>query len=465
MPIPAEVALGAKIELARRNLWRYCNLKAPDFYKPDREYLKVLCNELQDFYFNPDERVMIVSAPPRHGKSRTASCFEEWVYGQNPAEKIMTGSYNEILSTTFSKQVRDTIQETKADPSRVVYSDIFPQLHIKSGDGARDRWSLEGQHSSFLATSPGGTSTGFGATLVVIDDLIKNAKEALNENNLDAQWTWFTDTMMSRTEEGFKIIIIMTRWASRDLAGRAKEHFESIGWPVRELVFKALQDDGTMLCSEVLSYGDYKAKMATASEEIASANYQQIPIDLKGCLYGKFKEYDSLPVDDKGNSIALGIYSYTDTADEGSDYLSSFAFELHQGGYAYIVDVMYTQEGMEVTEPGMADFLGRNKVNTARIESNNGGKAFARHVRQIAEQNGNYLTVIKWFFQSKNKRARILANSAWIMEHVLFPRGWRHRWPDLYRDLKAYQKAGKNAHDDAPDALTGVAETVYLLTR
>lgn len=455
----------ARIELARRSLWDYCQLKAPDFYKLDRQYLKDLCHEMQAFYFDPDARVMIVSAPPRHGKSRTAGCFEEWVYGQNPSEKIMTGSYNELLSTTFSKGVRGTIGEIRADANRTVYKDIFPNVNIKRGDGAMNLWTLEGQHSSYLATSPSGTATGFGATIEVIDDLIKNAEEALNENTKEKQWTWFTDTMLSRLEEGGKILIIMTRWASDDLAGRAKEHFESLGWPVKELVFKAMQDDGTMLCPEILSYETYKVKAAAMSEEIASANYQQIPIDLKGCLYGEFKEYDNLPVDDEGNSLALGSYSYTDTADDGADYLASFAFELHQGGYAYIVDVMYTQEGMDVTEPGMADFLSRNKVNTARIESNNGGKAFARHVKEITERNGNYSTVITWFFQNKNKQARIISNSAWIMEHVLFPRGWRHRWPELYRDLKKYQKSGKNAHDDGPDALTGVAETVYLLTR
>ena len=465
MPIPAEVALGAKVELARRDLWRYCNLKAPDFYKPNRQYLKDLCAELQAFYFDSDERVMIVSAPPRHGKSRTAGCFEEWVYGQNPSEKIMTGSYNETLSTTFSKQVRNTIQEVKADPLKPVYSDIFPGVVIKRGDGSMNLWALEGQHSSYLVTSPSGTATGFGASLIVIDDLIKSAEEALNENNLEKQWAWFTDTMLSRLEECGKILIIMTRWASGDLAGKAKELFTELGWPVREVVLKAVQDDGTMLCPEVLSYESYKVKAAAMSEEIASANYLQEPIDLKGCLYGEFKEYDSLPVDDKGNSIALGTYSYTDTADGGSDYLSSFAFELHQGGYVYIVDAMYTQDGMEITEPETAEFFGRNKVNTARIESNNGGKAFARHVKEIAERNGNYSTVITWCFQNKNKQARIISNSAWIMEHVLFPKGWRNKWPELYRDLKKYQKAGKNAHDDAPDALTGVAETVYLLMR
>lgn len=461
--IPKEVQTRAKIELARRNLFDYCNLKAPDFYKPNRQYLKDLCNELQAFYFDPDARVMIVSAPPRHGKSRTAGCFEEWAFGQNPKEKIITGSYNETLSITFSKQVRNTISEIKADPDRVVYSEIFPGVAIKRGDSAMNLWTLEGQHSSYLATSPSGTATGFGATLMVIDDLIKSAEEALNENNLEKQWSWFTDTMLSRLEEGGKILIIMTRWASGDLAGRATEYFDEQGIKVRTLTLKAVQDDGSMLCPEILSYESYKLKADAMSEEIASANYQQEPIDLKGRLYSVFKEYDDIPRDDKGQSLLQGIYAYVDTADTGNDYLAGGVFGKH-GSYAYMLDVIYTKESMEITEPETAKMLKDNEVNLARIESNNGGRAFARNVRRILEDEfHSYRTDVTWFTQSKNKAARILSNSAWIMEHVLWPHGWRYKWPELYKALTKYQKEGKNAHNDGPDMLTGVAETMYLL--
>ena len=118
----------------------------------------------------------------------------------------------------FSKNVRNDIQEEKADENRIVFSDIFPGVSIKRGDGAMNLWSLEGGYSNYLATSPTGTATGFGATLLIIDDLIKNAEEANNELTKEKHWTWFTDTMLSRLEEGGKIIIIMARWASDDLA-------------------------------------------------------------------------------------------------------------------------------------------------------------------------------------------------------------------------------------------------------
>ena len=146
--------------------------------------------------------------PPRHGKSRTIGCFVEWVLGQNQSEKIMTGSYNETLSTTFSKAVRNAIQEEKADKDKIIYSDIFPNVKIKQGDGAMNLWSLEGGYNNYLATSPSGTAIGFGASLLIIDDLIKNAEEAYNETVKEKHWEWFTNTMLSRLEEKGKIIIL-----------------------------------------------------------------------------------------------------------------------------------------------------------------------------------------------------------------------------------------------------------------
>ena len=448
----ADIIRGAQCELARREFFFYCHLKAPDFYKEDRKYLSDLCKAFQDFVQSDDE-VMVVNQPPRHGKSRTAGLLVEWVLGNDQSQKIMTGSYNETLSTMFSKNVRNDIMEKKAERNRIVFSDIFPDVRIKRGDGAMNLWSLEGGYNNYLATSPTGTATGFGASLLIIDDLIKNAEEANNELTKEKHWTWFTDTMLSRLEEGGKIIIIMTRWASDDLAGRALDHFKESGARIRHISMKALQDDGTMLCDEVLSRKSYEAKIRAMGADIASANYQQEPIDLKGRLYTSFKSYSGeLPQFKE-------IRNYTDTADTGDDYLCSIDYGVTFANEAYILDVLYTKEPMEVTEPATAKMLLKDEVNTAKIESNNGGRGFARNVERILrdELDSNF-TAIKWFTQSKNKQARIYSNSSWVMQHIYFPEDWRNRWPEYYDSMIRYQREGKNRHDDAQDATTGVAE-------
>ena len=445
---------GAKIELARREFFFYCNLKAPDFYKEDRQYLLDLCNGFQDFIESDDE-VLIVNEPPRHGKSRTAGLLVEWVLGKDQSQKIMTGSYNETLSTMFSKNVRNDIQEVKADESKVVFSDVFPGVRIKQGDGAMNLWSLEGGYNNYLATSPTGTATGFGASLLIIDDLIKNAEEANNELIKEKHWSWFTDTMLSRLEECGKIIIIMTRWASDDLAGRALQHFKEAGAKIRHICMKALINPETheMLCPEVLSYKSYQGKIKAMGADIASANYQQEPIDLKGKLYTAFKTYSGALPQFKE------IRNYTDTADTGDDYLCSINYGVTFANEAYILDVLYTKAPMEDTEPETAKMLYNGQVNVARIESNNGGRGFARNVKRILEQElGSNFTTIKWFTQSSNKDARIYSNSSWVMQHIYYPEDWRNRWPEYYDAMNKYQREGKNKHDDAPDATTGIAE-------
>lgn len=443
----------AKLELARRDFFDYCELMAPDFYKRSRQYLVQLANTLQEFVFNSPKKVLVISIPPRTGKSRTASLFAEWTFGKDPTKKIMTGSYNETLSTQFAKTVRNTIQTQKVEPFIPVFSDVFPDVKIKQGDAAMNMWSLEGQYSSYLATSPSGTATGFGCSLMIIDDVIKNAQEANNQLTKQSHYEWFTNTMLSRLEEGGKIIIIMTRWASDDLAGRIINHFQD---DAEIISLKALQDDGTMLCEDVLSRESYEEKKKLMSPDIFYANYQQEPIDLKGQLYTSFKTYDSLPQFEK-------IQSYTDTADTGSDYLCSIIYGIYQKE-AYILDVIYTNEPMEITEPLVAKHIFEYKVNQADIESNNGGRGFARQISHYLTNiyNTNH-TVIRPFHQSKNKQARILSNATWVMEHIYFPQNWHNKYPEFYKALTSYQREGKNLHDDAPDALTGVAEKVNVL--
>ena len=451
----ALIKLHAKIELARREFFFYCNLKAPDFYKSDRKYLVELCNDLQSFYESDEYDALIINEPPRHGKSRTASLLVEWILGKNQDEKIMTGSYNETLSTMFSKNVRNGIMETKADPIKPVYSDVFPNVRIKRGDGAMNLWSLEGGYNNYLATSPGGTATGFGASLLVVDDLIKSYEEACNEATKEKHWEWFTNTMLSRLEEGGKIIIIMTRWASDDLAGKALEELPESGYKIKHIKMKALQDDGTMLCEEVLSRKSFEAKKKVMGEDVVSANYQQEPIDLKGRLYTSFKTYDGeLPQ-------FKYIKNYTDTADTGNDYLCSINYGVTFQNEAYILNVLYTKEGMEVTEPAQAKMMFEDEVNIADIESNNGGRSYSRNVERIMrERYKTNKTVFRPFHQSKNKAARILSNSTWVMEHIYFPHNWKHRFPEYYETMMKYQKEGKNKHDDAPDATTGIAEKI-----
>jgi predicted phage terminase large subunit-like protein len=181
--------------------------------------------------------------------------------------------------------------------------------------------------------------------------------------------------------------------------------------------------------------------------------YQQNPKPVEGLMYeNPFKEYDVLPA-----TRIRRIRNYTDTADTGTDYLCSITYAETETGN-FILDVMYTQKAMEYTEPKTAEMLTRHRVELSIVESNNGGRGFARNVESQCRMMGNAKTRFKWFHQAENKQVRIFTKSADVQNLTLFPRGWAHMWPDFHSAVTGYMKTGKNAHDDAPEALTGTVE-------
>lgn len=443
--MPEEVMFQAKCELAKRFFWDYCLLKAPDFYKKERFFLKDLCYKLQDFMSN-DKKILVINMPPRHGKSRTATLFTQWLLGNNPKLKVMTGSYNETLSSSFAKQVRDSISETDG-----VFSCVFPNVGIKYGEAAMNKWALKGnEEANYLATSPTGIATGFGCNVMIIDDTIKNAEEAYNDNVLEKILDWFKNTMLSRTENNFKIIIIMTRWATKDLAGYILENYNQL--EVEHICYKAVLDNGNMLCDEILTKADYTFKTRDMNEDIVLANYQQEAIDIKNRLYKDLMEWEKLPNYTK-------VYSLTDTADTGEDYLVTIPYIVNNGD-VYILDIQYDDKPMEATEDSCTEILINNNVTEAEFEGNNGGRGFARNIDRKLREKKYYKCVIKTYTQTKNKEARILSSAAWICNHVYFPLNWKTKYKEAYKSISTYQRKGKNKHDDIEDVLAGIYERV-----
>lgn len=457
MPAPTitlDIREEARRELARRSFWYYCKRRYPKMYKDDRAFLKYLCDKMQWFIEQDQKKFLVINIPPRHYKSLTATNFVEWLFGQSIQWKVMTASYNETLSTTFAGKVRDTIDE-RPSKGMEVYNTLFPATKIQQGKSSKSLWGLEGSsQDNYLATSPGGTSTGFGAHLILIDDIIKNAKEAFNQVLLAEHVRWFLDTMMSRLEgDNWKVMAIMTRWAKGDLAGEIIDRFGDL---VEVISFTAVQEDGSMLCSEILSKRDYEIKTQEMSEEIVQANYNQKPIDVQGKLYGEFMTYEKLPEGARSEKV----WNYTDTADKGADWLCSVSYVVYEGD-VYILDVVMSDEKMEVTEPMVAEMIHRIGVNEAEIEANNGGRGFGRNIERLLKSvYNNIKCIVTDKNQNSNKEARILSSSAWVMHHVYMPVNWKVKHKEFYRQLFAYMRKGKNEHDDAPDVLSGIYERV-----
>lgn len=425
-----------------------------------------MCTILNNFYYglplDASGKIytnIVLNTPPQHGKTRTLVNFTDWVLGKNQEERIITGSYNDETASDFSKFARDGITQDKNDPDDIVFADIFPGVKIKRGSASFTKWALEGQHFNYLGAGMGGSVTSKGATIQIVDDLIKGAKEALNANYLDDAWLWYTSTFLSRiSAEADRLlrIVCMTRWHKKDVCGRLLKAMPGEWFILKLEAYDPEKDE--MLCPDFLDKKTYEDIKRLMMPEIFRANYHQEPIDIKGRLYKKFKTYTKLPADENGFVLFSKIRAYCDTADTGDDFLCNVIFGVYEGR-AYVLDVYYTKEGMEVTEPETAKRLNEFNVNVADIESNSGGRGFARAVQRILwEVHKTRKVNVHWFHQSKNKKSRILSESANVQENVLFPVDWQQRWPEFYSAVSDYQKEGKNAHDDAPDTLTGVVE-------
>lgn len=459
-----------QIRFARKSFWEFCKAVHPLFFKESRTYLKQMADDLQDFVednlINPETNRpynnMTINMPPRHGKSFTANLFAQWLLGKNKRRQVITVSYSRDLSDRFSQQVRDGIAVDKGRPLEITYTDIFPDTVIKYGDSSKREWSLEGSSVvNYFSTSFGSSITGRGATLGIVDDPVKDHVEAFNEQLLDDKMYWYDNTFHSRIEKGGKKIVIATRWSTKDLTGRLLER-EPDEWYELKLPACLNEETGEMLCEELFDFDMYMKAKEVMSEEIFMANYQQVPMDVKGRLYTKISTYEDnpIPVDDRGRPLFERIVSYTDTADTGADNLVSIVAGEYKG-QLWILDILYTKEPMEITEPLQAKLLVENGVTFAKFESNNGGRGYARNIEKILwEEYSTRKPRIDWFHQSKNKKARILTESVFVMNNIFFPKDWHIQFSRFSQDLLSFQKEGKNKHDDAPDCLTGLAEMV-----
>ena len=138
----------------------------------------------------------------------------------------------------------------------------------------------------------------------------------------------------------------------------------------------------------------------------------------------------------------------------GDDYLCSVCYAVDSDGVIYITDVVYSPEPMEVTEQLVSTMLNSSPCRLAVVESNNGGRGFARVLQQLCP------TVrIEWFHQSDNKEARILSNASSVVHNIRMPENWRGEWNTFYNHLTCYRRLyDSNRWHDAADVVTGIVE-------
>ena len=414
---------------------------------------------------------LMITMPPQHGKSEGATRrLPAFVLGQDPDKRIAIVSYNAIKARKFNRELQRIMDDDR-------YYELFPQTLLagqasyqeqgrRSRNYARnsDECEIVGYQGSFKTIGVGGSLTGEPVDMLIMDDLYKDASSAwspvIRQNVAD----WYDTVASTRLHNDSQQLLVFTRWHMEDLAGRLLEQ-EGVYDPIENpqgwllVSFPAIQNrppseqdpraEGEPLWPERHSLEkllEIKGRSPTVFESL----YQQNPQPSQGLMYEEFTCYTDLP--SRSYSVA-----YIDAADSGADYLCALFYKEAEDGN-YITDVLYTKDPMEVTETTLTYMLQQHQVERCHIESNNGGNLFVSNLQQRSWDTGNRLTRFNPFHQNQNKTARIFAASASAQKLIKMPLDWKKRFPKFARDLTGYLRVGTNAHDDAPDALTGSIE-------
>lgn len=424
-------------------------------------------------------RRLIVTVPPQHGKSLGSSVLlPAYMLGLNNDLKIAIASYSASLANKFNKKVQRII-DSKA------YAEVFPGTTIKGigkqSDYVRtaDHVEIIGATGELMSVGREGALTGNQVDIFIIDDLYKDAMEANSPAVRENCWDWYTSVVKTRMHNNSSELIVFTRWHEEDLIGsiiKKEKVTELKEWQQIDdvvngewllLNFEALKKSPSSeidpRCEGVALWPErHSAELLLDKRRLDTMRfecmYQGRPSSAEGLLYGdKFRTYGALP----SNIVRYG--NYTDTADAGDDYLCSVCYAVGSDGEVYVLDIVYSREGMEVTERLVADMLGDYPLCEALVESNNGGKGFARNLSRLAPAHS-----VQWFHQAANKEARILSNSSSVLRNILMPADWKLRWGEFANHLCTYLRQYRsNRWHDAPDVLTGIIEREFtnILTK
>jgi len=427
------------------------------YTKSDYEFIwfhKLICEKIEAFERKEIKKLMIF-VPPQHGKSELSTRrYPAWSLGQNTNQKIGIVSYNQTIGSKFGKDIQRIMTEAE-------YNYLYPDvdLNIDGKDGYlknKGEFEIPNHKGSIVSIGVGGALTSRQIDKLIIDDIYKDAKEAWSPTIRNNVWDWYTSTAETRLHNESQTLIVFTRWHEDDLAGRLLKQ-EPEKWEVIKL--PALKIDNTNPIDnrdiDQALWEDKHSKEKLLNIKLKNpvvfANlYQQEPMPQVGLLYSKLNTYEK--VDGIGENKI-----YCDVADTGKDYLCSVSYKLINKK-AYVLDVVYSQETVEITEDLIVEQIIKNDIVEALIESNNGGRAFSRNVeRLLSERNYLKCNVIP-FHQSQNKMARILSQQSNVQNNILFPINWQVTMPTFYDHVTKFQKMGNNEYDDSVDVLTGIAE-------
>lgn len=413
-------------------------------------HIQRLDQELVDLVEDRSD-VLIVSMPPRHGKSELISKFTPpWYLGRFPSHRVVLSSYEATFAETFGRKGRDLLEQHGETVFGVrVRPDVSSVSHWETTAGG-----------GMMSVGVGGPLTGKGANLLIVDDAIKNAEQAASPTYRRKTWDWFASTALTRLEPNGKIVIVMTRWHQDDLVGQyLRSLAETPGKRLRLLVLPAVakEDDpigrrpGEALWPDRFDASALVKIRRQVGEYWWRALYQQDPRNPEGSEWPE--EYFS--------------ERFTDWPDSGEVVLRMMALDPSKGksdragdyqaitlGYATREKLFVSARLERISIANLADQFVRiaadHQIHAAIVETNQFADLLADQIQQAAEARGISFKLVR-VVNTENKIIRIRAGLTGLLadKKIIFRRGVAgvEKLLDQLRDFPMGQ------HDDGPDSL------------
>lgn len=382
---------------------------------------------------------LMITMPPRHGKSELASRrFPAWYIGRNPGKQIIAASYNSDLASDFGREVRNIVSSPE-------YSKLFGTA-LAADSQAANRWHTDAG-GMYVAAGVGTAITGRGADILLIDDPFKDREEADSEIRRGRVWDWYTSTAYTRLMPGGAVVIINTRWHDDDLSGRLLAEMQDSGDQWEVLSLPAIRPDGSALWPEWYPLERLEQIRSVLPARDWNSLYQQNPIPDDGDYFKSdwLNDYDQLP-------DGLSVYGASDYAvtDGGGDYTEHGVFGIDTAGNVYVLDWWRGQTSSDVWIERKCDLILSHSPVCWFGEAGPIRRAVEPFMmRRMQERNA--ICRIEWLasIADKEARARSIQGLA-SMGRLYFPKNapWKG---DVQAQMLRFP-AGK--HDDAVDVFS-----------
>lgn len=430
------------------------------FWIPRRKQLEPVCRAMQKLV-DGELDILSISLPPGTGKSTLEIFLHSMMIGAFPDSCSLASGH----SGTLTNSIYDGVNSILSDPD-YLWHDVYPAAGTIITNAKEQTIDLGKKHrfSSLTCRAIGASLTGATRCekLLTADDLVSGIEEALSIERLDKLWTAYTNDLKSRKKLNCKELHLATRWSVHDPIGRLQLMYADSP-KAQFLVMPAVDEDSESNFNYRYGVGFDKAYFEDMKNNLDDCSWRALfmnqPIEREGLLYNEdeLRRYFELPSDSPD-----AVISVCDTKDKGADYcVMPIAYQY--GNDFYIEEIICDNSNPEIVETRLVEVLLRHKVKLSRFESNSAGGKIAEKVQKEVKSRGG-ITRITTKYSTANKATRIIVDSPFVKEHFLFKDNSIIKNNKEYKRalgmLCSYTMAGRNAHDDVPDAFSMLSDFI-----